>query len=74
MLYRKVPALCPFHSAGLDIIFLIIREECRFRMLEKKVVKFLDMNNAVKDVAKLHTDALYGLYFFPFTFKLSWIT
>jgi len=43
-------------------------------MLEKKVVEFLDMNNAVKDLAKLHTNAFSGLYFFPFTFNPSWIT
>jgi hypothetical protein len=43
-------------------------------MFEKKVVEFLDMNNAVKDVTKLHTIARNGLYFFPFTLKLSWIT
>jgi len=29
MLYRKLPVLCPFSSARLDIIFLIIREEYR---------------------------------------------
>lgn len=43
-------------------------------MLEKKIVEFLDMNNAVKAVAKLHINALNGLYFFPFSFKLSRIT
>jgi hypothetical protein len=68
MLYRNVLALCPFSSAGLDI-FLIILEESKFRILEKKVVNFVDINNAVRYVAKLLNDALYGLYFFPFCFQ-----
>jgi hypothetical protein len=43
-------------------------------MLEKKIVKFVDLNNAVRYVAKLLNDALYGLYFSLFTYKLSLIT